>query len=118
VATTAATRRFGETIVSWAGVPSGSQKDSMPAPRSSGARVRSEPDWALEVHPVKLHYVNMLAIPAWVLFSSKWLDRDDTQSVGRSLELWDRVGVRLTRSIERRVPPPVGLNLFCVASKV
>ena len=70
------------------------------------------------LQPVKLRYVNMLAIPAWVLFSSRWLDRDDTGSVGRSLELWDRVGIPLTRSIERRVSPPMGLNLFCVARRV
>jgi SAM-dependent methyltransferase len=70
------------------------------------------------LQPIKLRYVNMLAIPAWVLFSSRWLDRDDTQSVGRSLALWDRVGIPLTRSIERRVPPPMGLNLFCVARRV
>jgi SAM-dependent methyltransferase len=67
--------------------------------------------------PVTLRYVNMLAIPAWVVFSSKWSDRDDTQRVGRSLGLWDRVGVPLTRALERRVPPPIGLNLFCVARK-
>jgi SAM-dependent methyltransferase len=70
------------------------------------------------LQPIKLRYVNMLAIPAWVLFSSRWLDRDDAQSVGRSLEFWDRVGIPLTRSIERRVPPPLGLNLFCAARKV
>ena len=70
------------------------------------------------LQPVELRYVNMLAIPAWVLFSSKWLDRDDAERVGRSLQIWDRVGVPLTRAIERRVPPPVGLNLFCVARRV
>jgi SAM-dependent methyltransferase len=69
------------------------------------------------LQPVKLHYVNMLAIPAWALFSSRWLNRNDAQSVGRSLQLWDRVGVPLTRAMERRVPPPMGLNLFCVARK-
>ena len=70
------------------------------------------------LRPVTLRYVNICAIPAWVLFSSKWLDRDNVQSVGRSLELWDRVGVPLTRAIERRVSPPLGLNLFCVARRV
>ncbi len=67
--------------------------------------------------PVRLHYVNMLAIPAWVLFSSRWIDRDDRQSVSGSLNLWDRVGVPLTRAIESRVRPPIGLNVFCVARK-
>lgn len=70
------------------------------------------------LRPMTLRYVNALAIPAWVLFSSRWLDRDDAQSVSRSLQFWDRVGVPLTRAIERRVPPPLGLNLFCVARKV
>jgi SAM-dependent methyltransferase len=69
------------------------------------------------LRPMTLRYVNMLAIPAWALFSSKWLDRDDAKQVGRSLEFWDRLGVPLTRAIERRVPPPMGLNLFCVARK-
>jgi SAM-dependent methyltransferase len=69
------------------------------------------------LRPVSLRYVNMLAIPAWAVFSSGWLDRGDTQRVGRSLDLWDRVGVPLTRAIERRVPPPIGLNLFCVARR-
>jgi 2-polyprenyl-3-methyl-5-hydroxy-6-metoxy-1,4-benzoquinol methylase len=67
--------------------------------------------------PVKLHYVNMLAIPAWMLFSSRSVNREDPQAVGRSLDIWDRVGVPLTRRLERRMSPPVGLNLLCVARK-
>jgi 2-polyprenyl-3-methyl-5-hydroxy-6-metoxy-1,4-benzoquinol methylase len=70
------------------------------------------------LRPVTLHYVNMLAIPAWAIFSSRWLDRGDAQRVGGSLQLWDRVGVPLTRALEQRVRPPAGLNLFCVARKV
>jgi SAM-dependent methyltransferase len=69
------------------------------------------------LRPVELRYVNILAIPAWVLFSLRWPTRDDTRRVGGSLRLWDRVGVPLTRSVERRVQPPIGLNLFCVARK-
>jgi SAM-dependent methyltransferase len=70
------------------------------------------------LRPVRLRYVNMLAVPAWVLFSSRWLDRDDAERVGSSMQLWDRMGVPLTRALERRMPPPVGLNLFCVARRV
>jgi 2-polyprenyl-3-methyl-5-hydroxy-6-metoxy-1,4-benzoquinol methylase len=69
------------------------------------------------LEPMQLHYVNMLAIPAWVVFSSKLVDRGDARSVGRGLQLWDRVGVPLTQAIERRLRPPMGLNLFCVARK-
>jgi 2-polyprenyl-3-methyl-5-hydroxy-6-metoxy-1,4-benzoquinol methylase len=65
--------------------------------------------------PAQLHYVNLLAIPAWVLFSSRWIDRDDHQGFSGSLRVWDRVGVPLTRAIESRVRPPIGLNVFCVA---
>jgi SAM-dependent methyltransferase len=70
------------------------------------------------LQPVKLQYVNMLAIPAWLLVSSKPVDRDEVQRIGRSLEVWDRVGVPLTRALEARVPPPIGLNLFCVARRI
>ncbi len=69
------------------------------------------------LQPVRLRYVNMLAIPGWVLFSSSWLDRDGGDRVGRNLDLWNRFGMPLTRAIEGRVPPPLGLNLFCVARR-
>jgi hypothetical protein len=59
----------------------------------------------------------MLAVPAWVLFSSRLVDRDNPRRVGGIQRLWDRMGVPLTRAIERRVSPPVGLNLFCVARR-
>ena len=67
---------------------------------------------------MKLQYVHMLAIPAWLLVSSKPVDRDEVQRIGRSLEVWDRVGVPLTRALEARVPPPIGLNLFYVARRI
>jgi hypothetical protein len=44
----------------------------------------------------------MLAVPAWLLFSSKLVDRDDTESVGGNRALCDRVGVPLTSVIEPR----------------
>jgi SAM-dependent methyltransferase len=69
------------------------------------------------LQPVHLRYVNMFAVPAWVLFSSRLIDRGNPRRVGGSLRIWDRIGVPLTRAIEQRVSPPVGLNLFCVARK-
>jgi SAM-dependent methyltransferase len=59
---------------------------------------------------VELRYVNALAIPAWFAFSRTDVDR--TQSA--SLSLWDRTGVPLSRAIERRVRPPLGLNVLAV----
>ena len=66
---------------------------------------------AAEVGPLVIRYVNVLAIPAWLLFSHTNVDRAPS---GR-LSLWDRTGTPLTRLIESRVHPPLGLNLFCVA---
>lgn len=58
----------------------------------------------------ELRYVNALAIPAWVAFSRTNVER----TVGRSLSLWDRTAVPITRGIEQRVRMPIGLNLLCV----
>jgi SAM-dependent methyltransferase len=60
--------------------------------------------------PAELRYVNVLAIPAWLAFSRTPVK----SSVRGSLSLWDRTGVPLTRAIESRVRPPIGLNLFGV----
>lgn len=59
---------------------------------------------------VDLRYVNSLAIPAWLAFSRTEVDR--TQK--GSLSIWDRTGVPLTRALETRVRPPLGLNLLAV----
>jgi SAM-dependent methyltransferase len=59
---------------------------------------------------IELRYVNALAIPAWFAFSHTEVDR--TQ--GGGLSIWDRTGVLLTRALERRIPPPIGLNLLGV----
>ena len=67
------------------------------------------------LRPLRLHYVNMLAVPAWMIFSPRWLERDPAHEGDPGLDLWDRFGVPLTRAVERRVRPPLGLNLFCVA---
>lgn len=67
------------------------------------------------LRPIMLRYVNLLAIPAWVSYASKKSSLEEARSTSRKLALWNRVGVPLTRAIEHRVPPPIGLNLFCVA---
>jgi SAM-dependent methyltransferase len=59
---------------------------------------------------VELRYVNALAIAAWIAFSRTDVER--TQS--RSLSLWDRTGVPVSRALERRVRVPLGLNLLGV----
>jgi 2-polyprenyl-3-methyl-5-hydroxy-6-metoxy-1,4-benzoquinol methylase len=69
------------------------------------------------LQPVALRYVNLLAIPAWSVYASARFHRHDTRSAGRSLNLWDRVGVPVTRAIEQRIQPPAGLNVLCVARK-
>jgi 2-polyprenyl-3-methyl-5-hydroxy-6-metoxy-1,4-benzoquinol methylase len=58
----------------------------------------------------ELRYVNVLAIPAWAAFSRT----DVVKNQARSLSLWDRTGVPLSRAIEQRIRPPVGLNLLAV----
>lgn len=58
----------------------------------------------------ELRYVNALAIPAWIAFSRT----EVKQTQARSVSLWDRAGVPLTRALERYVEPPVGLNLLAV----
>jgi SAM-dependent methyltransferase len=68
------------------------------------------------LQPVVLRYVNLLAIPAWIVNSSKRIYDDDANQ-SRSLTLWDRLGVPLTRAIEQRIQPPIGLNVFCVARR-
>lgn len=60
-----------------------------------------------------LRYVNALAVPAWFAFSRTGVK--DTQA--RSVSLWDRAGVPMTRALERYVQPPVGLNLLAVLRK-
>jgi SAM-dependent methyltransferase len=59
---------------------------------------------------VDLRYVNSLAMPAWIAFSRTEVDR--TQK--GSLSAWDRTGVPLTRALEQRLRPPLGLNLLAV----
>jgi cyclopropane fatty-acyl-phospholipid synthase-like methyltransferase len=59
---------------------------------------------------IELRYVNALAIPAWIAFSQTHVDK--TQS--RSLSIWDRTGVPVSRALEQRIRVPLGLNLLAV----
>lgn len=60
--------------------------------------------------PIELRYMNILAIPAWLALS-----RSDVARTQRaSLSTWDRTGVPLSRALERRLQPPIGLNLLAV----
>ena len=61
----------------------------------------------------ELRYANLLAIPAWFAFSRFSAPSNDDP--GNSLSIWDRTGVPLSRMIESRVRPPLGLNLLCIA---
>ncbi|WP_196807232.1 class I SAM-dependent methyltransferase [Candidatus Solirubrobacter pratensis] len=58
----------------------------------------------------ELRYANILAIPAWFVFSRSKVET----TIGQGLSLWDRTGVPLGRAIESRVPMPIGLNLLAV----
>jgi 2-polyprenyl-3-methyl-5-hydroxy-6-metoxy-1,4-benzoquinol methylase len=60
---------------------------------------------------VELRYVNLLAIPAWILFSPVMSVDGDAR---HSLSIWDRTAVPLTRFIESRVRVPIGLNILGV----
>jgi SAM-dependent methyltransferase len=58
-----------------------------------------------------LQYVNFLAIPAW-LVSGRLVDKE-LRTV-RSLSTWDKFAVPVSRALESRVRPPIGLNLLSV----
>jgi SAM-dependent methyltransferase len=60
---------------------------------------------------VELRYANLLAIPAWVLFSPVMKVDADAK---RSLSICDRTAVPLTRFIESHVRVPIGLNILGV----
>jgi SAM-dependent methyltransferase len=79
--------------------------------RYSKPRLRSVVEEAgLEV--VELRYMNVLAIPAWLVSGQLSSGEAACES---SLTLWDKTGTVVGRAIERRVRIPIGLNLFCVA---
>jgi glycosyltransferase involved in cell wall biosynthesis len=62
--------------------------------------------------PEALHYVNSLGALAWFTVA-RVLGSEPTRP-GPAL-LYDRAAVPLVRAIERRLVPPVGQSLFCVA---
>jgi SAM-dependent methyltransferase len=62
----------------------------------------------------EVRYMNFLAIPAWMV-SGRLVGRDDR--IVKSLDWWDKFAIPLSRSVETRVHPPLGLNLFCVARR-
>ena len=59
----------------------------------------------------KLRYVNVIGLPAWLIFSRSCARMRLTEAA----RLWDRTGTLASRWIEQRVEPPVGLNLLAVA---
>jgi SAM-dependent methyltransferase len=71
------------------------------------------------LHPTVLCYANLLAIPAWAVYARRKTGQSqgDVDSAQRNLNLWERIGVPVTRALEQRVQPPIGLNLLCVARK-
>lgn len=66
---------------------------------------------------VDTRYVNLIAIPAWFAFSRLGVNRRRGASaggIGPQLQVWDRTAVPVTRWIESRVRPPLGLNVLGV----
>jgi SAM-dependent methyltransferase len=69
---------------------------------------------------VESRYVNLIAIPAWFVFSRLGFRRKQgsTESgIARELQLWDKTAVPITRWLESRVRPPIGLNVLGVARR-
>jgi SAM-dependent methyltransferase len=58
-----------------------------------------------------LHYVNFLAIPAW-LITGRLVDREGRTT--QAVSTWDTFAVPVSRALESRVRLPIGLNLLCV----
>ena len=63
----------------------------------------------------ELRWVNLLAIPAWAVFSRG--DVRDTQEIGKLLSLWDRTAAPAARFLEARVRAPIGLNVLGVGRR-
>lgn len=66
------------------------------------------------LRPIELRYVNLLTIPAWLVLGLGGIDCESETSMSRSLDLWDKLAIPITRGVERHVSPPIGLNLLCV----
>jgi hypothetical protein len=67
------------------------------------------------LEPVELRWVNLLAIPAWALFSRG--DVHDGRQNGKLLSLWDRTAVPTSRLLEWRLRMPIGLNVLGVGRR-
>lgn len=67
------------------------------------------------LEPVKLRWVNVLAIPAWVAFSRG--DVHDDRRSSKLLSIWDRTAVPTARFLETRIRIPIGLNVLGVARR-
>ena len=69
---------------------------------------------------IESRYANLVAIPAWFAFSRLGIRNTRSGSnatLGRDLQIWDRTAVPITRWVETRVRPPIGLNVLGVAMR-
>jgi 2-polyprenyl-3-methyl-5-hydroxy-6-metoxy-1,4-benzoquinol methylase len=69
---------------------------------------------------VDARYVNLIAIPAWFAFSRLGVRRRQGTSaggIGSQLQIWDRTAVPITRWLESRLQPLLGLNVLGVAAR-
>ncbi|MHB8487888.1 MAG: class I SAM-dependent methyltransferase [Candidatus Dormibacteria bacterium] len=68
---------------------------------------------------VESRYVNLVGIPAWFAFSRLGIRKKQSAreaGIGRELRIWDKTAIPVTRWLETRVRPPLGLNVLGVAS--
>jgi 2-polyprenyl-3-methyl-5-hydroxy-6-metoxy-1,4-benzoquinol methylase len=68
---------------------------------------------------VEARYVNLIAIPVWFAFSRLGIKRRQgtgTGGIGPQLHVWDRTAVPVTRWIESRLRPHLGLNALRVGA--
>jgi SAM-dependent methyltransferase len=65
-------------------------------------------------------YVNLVALPAWFVFSRLKVRNKQSRpggNLGRDLRVWDNTAIPVTRWIESRLRPPVGLNVLGVGRR-
>lgn len=69
---------------------------------------------------IESRYANLVAIPAWFAFSRLGIRNKQSgpnAKLGRDLQIWDKTAVPMTRWMETRVRPPIGLNLLAVGMR-
>jgi SAM-dependent methyltransferase len=69
---------------------------------------------------VDSRWANLVAIPAWFAFSRLGIRNKQSgpnATLGRDLQIWDKTAVPMTRWLETRVRPPIGLNVLGVAMR-